>query len=260
MIAENGLKLVYLKRQLARFLRQVPPLYHFATKVYGKVSNYINSRTWVKERYWARREIAESYWNNREHPSKKFLGERIAAFAPIHSILEVGCASGPNLWLLANRFPEAEIVGVDINPEAVNFGNDQFAKEGISNAKLSVGKADELGQFRDKAFDIVFTNALLIYVGPNKIEGVIQQMLRLTRRALVLMECHCWEPDKDPKGKGFFVGRNWIRDYQALLRQFVPKEQIRITKIPKEVWSDDPWETFGAVIQVVMDRRYGNAV
>jgi ubiquinone/menaquinone biosynthesis C-methylase UbiE len=255
MIAENRLKLGYLRHQLTRFLRHVPPVYHFAAKVYGTVSNYINSRTWMKERYWARRKkFAESYWNNREHPSKKFLGERIAAFAPIHSILEVGCASGPNLWLLAKRFPEAEIVGIDINPEAVKFGNDQFTKEGILNVKLSVGKADELGQFRDKAFDIVFTNALLIYVGPDKIKGVIQQMFRLTRRALVLMECHCLEPNKDPKGEGFRVGANWIRDYQALLRQFIPEEQIRITKIPKEVLSGDPWETFGAVIEVVIEK------
>lgn len=245
-----------MKQQVGHFLKRYPLLYPLIAKIYDAVSfRYWETRllgTKAQERWWAKRSIAEGYWNNRNRPSKYFLAERIAAFSPIDSILEVGCASGPSLYLLAKRFPQAEIRGIDINSPAIQYGNEQFAKEGISNVRLLVGEADELGQFQDRSFDIVFTNALFIYIGRDKINKVIHQMLRITRRALVLMELHCFESDKDPNGRGFYYGGNWVRNYRALLRQFVPEKRIRITKIPEDVWDAEPWRTFGAVIEVVI--------
>ncbi len=56
----------------------------------------------------------------------------------------------------------AQIRGIDINPMAIQRGNEWLAQEGISNVRLSVGKADELEEFPDKSFDVVFTDAVLI--------------------------------------------------------------------------------------------------
>ena len=60
-----------------------------------------------------------SYWGSRDHSHRTFLVEKISAYRPVSSILEIGCNCGPNLYLLAQRFPDAEIVGIDINPRAV---------------------------------------------------------------------------------------------------------------------------------------------
>lgn len=233
-----------------------PAAYRFVSRIYWTLKfqhlKELLLGTKVRERWWADRSIAEGCWNNRDHASKHYLVQKIASFSPFYSILEVGCASGPNLYLLAKRFPQAQIVGIDINPRAIQYGEAQFAQEGLSNVRLLVGKADELGQFRDRSFDIVFTNALLIYIGPDKIKKVLQQMLRITRRALVLMECHCFGYHKDPYGSGFYYGGNWLRDYAALLKQFVPQGRIRISKIPEEVWPVQPWKEFGAIVEVIL--------
>lgn len=69
-------------------------------------------------------------------------------------------------------------------------------QEGISNVKLLEGKADTLGEFQDKSFDIVFTNALLIYIGPDEIREVVKEMIRITRKALILMELHSFKPQR----------------------------------------------------------------
>ena len=111
--------------------------------------------TRLKERYWAKRHLrggddwgygnddwVRGYWDSRNHLHRSFLVERISKFFP-SSILEIGCNCGPNLYLLAQKFPRAEIVGVDINPLAVQKGNEWFVREGISNVRLLVGKADE---------------------------------------------------------------------------------------------------------------------
>ncbi len=246
-----------MKQRVAQILKHWPAFYHFVAKIYYTFQFQHLAElligTKVRERYWSARSISEGYWKNRDHPNKHFLAERMAAFLPIHSILEVGCASGPNLYLLAKKFPQAQIVGIDINQEAIQYGNAQFAQEGISNVRLLVGKADNLGEFPDRAFDIVFTNALLIYIGPDKIKEVIAGMLRITNRALVLMELHCLGSNtKDPLGRGIYRYGNWVRDYVALLKQFVAEEQIQVTKIPEHVWPEEPWKELGTVIEVVM--------
>jgi ubiquinone/menaquinone biosynthesis C-methylase UbiE len=226
--------------------------------------------TKAREKEWATRHLHEGerrrddwgngsvdwikdYWNSQNHSHRPFLIEKISTFSPVSSILEIGCNCGPNLYLLAKKFPDAEIRGIDINPMAVQKGNEWLAQEGISNVKLSVGKADDLGEFQHKSFDIVFTDAVLIYIGPDKIKKVIQEMLHVAHRALILLEWHCLEPQRrDPNGFGVYHHGSWKRDYVALLKQFVRAEQIRVTKIPEDIWPDKNWKTLGAIVEVVL--------
>jgi len=77
-------------------------------------------------------------------------------------------------------------------------------------------------------------------------------MLSIARRELLLMELHSFGYQKDPKGTGFYYGGNWLRDYVALLKQFVSEKQIQITKIPEEARPTKPWIQFGAIIEVVI--------
>ena len=263
-----------IKTSLGRYLQRWPALYRLAARIYFAFKpvhlKELIMGTKAREKEWATRHLHEGqrrrddwgkgsddwikgYWNSQNHSHRPFLIERISSFSPISSILEIGCNCGPNLYLLAKRFPGAEIRGVDINPMAVEKGNEWLAQEGIVNVQLLVGKADELEQFRDKSFDVVFTDAVLIYVGPDKIKTVIQGMIRIARRALILMEWHCFEPQqRDPNGCGVYHHGSWKRDYVALLKQFVPAEHIRITKIPEDMWPDVNWKTLGALVEVIV--------
>ena len=125
-------------------------------------------------------------------------------------------------------------------------------KDGISNVKLICGKADELHQFRNKSFDIVFTDALLMYIGPDKIKKVISEMFRITRRALIFVEWHCEHQNIDPYGLGIYYFDYWKRSYIDLLKQFISKERIRLTKIPKGIWPVKDWQELGYLIEVII--------
>jgi ubiquinone/menaquinone biosynthesis C-methylase UbiE len=238
-------------------LEQWPALYRLVSKVYYTFNPehlremFIGTK--AREMSWAKPEIGAGYWATRDHSSKAFLVEKIAAHVPIASVLEVGCASGPNVYAVAGKFPGAQITGIDINPEAIAYGTRQFAKEGIPNVRLLVGKAGELSQFPDRSFDIVFTNAMLIYIGPDKIREVIKDLLRVTGRALILMELYRPEKNGDDKrGLGNYQHDNWVRDYTKLLEPFVAGNRLKITRIPREVWPDRPWRDLGAVIEVTI--------
>jgi ubiquinone/menaquinone biosynthesis C-methylase UbiE len=266
-----------MKEQLKHLLGKMPALYRFITKGYTdsvlrfRYLKYFLSGTEVSEREWATRHLREGererddwgewcydwikgYWDSQDHPHRPFLIKTISKYKP-SSILEIGCNCGPNLHLLAKKFPDAEIRGIDINPMAVQKGNEWLAQERISNVKLLVGKADELWQFQDKSFDVVFTDAVLIYIGPDKIKEVIREMIRVTRKALILMEWHSFEPErKDPKGLGVYEQGIWKRDYVTLLKQFVREEQIHVTKVTEDVWPDKNWKEVGAVIEVLCNK------
>ena len=257
--------------KIGSFLKRWPVLHHFAEQVYytlnyRRLKEYLLG-TRVREKEWATRHLhkdekerddwckggndwIKGYWDSQDHPHRAFLIERISKFSP-NSILEIGCNCGPNSRLLAKKFPDAEIIGIDINPLAVQKGNEWLAQEGISNVKLLESKADELRQFQDKSFDIVFTDAVLIYIGPDKIKEVMRGMIRIARHALILVERHSEDEKKDPYGLGIYHG-NWKRDYVALLKQFVREEQIHVTKISEDIWSDKGWSEVGAVIEVVI--------
>jgi ubiquinone/menaquinone biosynthesis C-methylase UbiE len=263
-----------IKTSLGHYLERWPGLYRLVVRTYFALKpvhlKELIVGTKAREKEWATRHLHEAerrrddwgegsddwikgYWNSQNHSHRPFLIEKISGFSPVSSILEMGCNCGPNLYLLAKKFPDAEITGIDINPLAVQKGNEWLAREGISNVKLLVGKADELEQFRDKSFDVVFTDAVLIYVGPDKIKEVMKGMIRVARRALVLMEWHCFQPQhKDPNGLGVYHQGHWKRDYVALLKQFVRAEQIRVTKIPEDIWPDENWRTVGAIVEVVL--------
>ncbi|MGA8849135.1 MAG: class I SAM-dependent methyltransferase [Dehalococcoidia bacterium] len=263
-----------LRKQGALILRKRPALYDFVANIYSTLSvvhlKELIVGTKAREKYWATRHLHEGerrrddwgegsddwikgYWNSQNHSHRPFLIDKIFSFSPISSILEIGCNCGPNLYLLAKKLPNAEIRGIDINPMAVQKGNELFAQEGISNVKLLVGKADELEQFRDKSFDVVFTDAVLIYVGPDKIKEVMKGMIRIARRALIVVEQHYFESrNRDPHGLGVYRYGLWIRDYIGLLKQFVPEEHISITRITEDIWPDERWKETGAIIEAVL--------
>jgi len=248
-------------KRLQQFFMKCPLLYCSLRKIYLffflKYIRYKDQRNrnklselWAKGHFSKGSNTPENYWNSRNHPHRSFLVEKIDDFAPISSILEVGCNTGPNLHLLAQKYPGSHIQGVDINPQAVHYGNEWLARENITNASILTGRAEGLDIFPDKSFDVVFTDAVLIYVSPEKIEQVVRDIIRIARKGLVFMERHDFESSNNTHTTGTYINGIWIRDYVTLLKQFIPQEQIDVFKITRDIWPDEGWGKSGALIQV----------
>ena len=140
-----------LKKSLYSFLKK-HPLILSGVKLIHRALRRLQEVTfgtkWT-EREWVIRDIGEGYWDGRKHPHRQFLVERVIKLSP-GSVLEVGSASGPNLFHLAKLLPCAELVGVDINPSAIKYGNEMFKKEGITNVELLDGKAENHSNLRER--------------------------------------------------------------------------------------------------------------
>lgn len=196
------------------------------------------------ENYWINRPIndlnsdwkgpggwIEGYWESWQHPHRQLIINAIRLLWPVAGILEIGCASGPNLRRLKEEFPETQLAGVDVNENAI-----RWARERMAGPILKVSKATEL-PFEDKSFDIVLADAVLIYVPPKDIKKVISEMDRVARKAIILCE---W----DAKAKlGKIVDDHWARDYKALLEDggFLVEKY----KLTSQDWPAEKWERNG---------------
>jgi ubiquinone/menaquinone biosynthesis C-methylase UbiE len=195
-----------------------------------------------------------------DHPHRKGLIERICRTNP-KTVLELGCGVGVNLLLVAEKLRDANLVGVDINPQIIERGKQEFKSRGFENVDLEVGRVQNLDKFGAGSFDVALTDAVLIYIEPEEIGSVVEGMLRVAKR-LVLFEWHVfsiWRPMMkhlylkrrfrfDIK-RGLFVG-HWVRDYRKLFEDYVPQDKVSVTRMDKQAWNDRNWQSYGATIEV----------
>lgn len=274
----TGKSIRTMKNRLLMLLKKIPFLYTLVTKIYYNfrlslfleyiVGTKAREREWEarnqrKDNFWGNSIEANSnndwvmgYWNSREHSHRSALLSNIESFTPISSALEFGCNCGPNLYLLAKKYPRIELTGIDINASAIEKGKQLFASEGIDTVKLITGGINDLKQFPDNSFDVVFTDAVLIYIGKDVIENVVKEMLRIARKGLVLAERHVSGKKNQNRARlGIRSLGFWHRDYSALLESFVSSDNISITKMNEDIWADPCWQKSGAFIKVTINRE-----
>ena len=222
----------YLKRIARKFQKLLE------TKV---LSNLLSKTIW---RY---RHIYKPSWANISINSQQFkhrykFVDTIASFQETKKILEIGCAAGPNLRLLRENLPKTELTGIDINKKCVDIGNKYFQSKSDYNCKLFNKSTDQLSFFKDKSFDVVCSQAVFIFLPPDKIEKAIFDITRLSRKGLVLHEYY-----KKEANKGYFDEGCWVYDYPAILNKFLDNPKIQISS---SSFKGGSWDTFGRIIKV----------
>lgn len=151
--------------------------------------------------YWANLPLKD-YDLAPEHPHRRLLRDLLYVLArPVNGILEVGCWTGQNLVRIAESYPEGRLAGIDVNQKAITR-----AKKILPAATFKVGRVEAI-PFRAKSFDVVISDAVLMYV--KDVRGALREMDRVARRALILLE---WSSKKER-----VVGYSFTRDYEKLL-------------------------------------------
>jgi malonyl-CoA O-methyltransferase len=91
-------------------------------------------------------------------------------------IIDLGCGTGKSLTQLAQRYPHAEIYGVDIAPQMLTVG----ARRAVpaDNVKYICAEATQL-PFADNSVDLVFSNLMFQWCDP--LHTVLQESYRVLR-------------------------------------------------------------------------------
>lgn len=117
----------------------------------------------------------------------KWLADLLAQQYRPDSVLEVGCGAGRNLLALSERMPEAKVAGIEINPAAVGVAIERL--QGAAEVRQGNLYAD-LSRFEDGSFDVVFSCGVLMHVPHANLYGVLSQMHRIARKAVLHFELH----------------------------------------------------------------------
>lgn len=222
---------------------------YFENKWHKRQSDDRNKDWDAKGRNWI-----ENYWLSVDHPHRKHLIDAIERFKPI-SAFEIGCNCGVNLYMISKKHPDWDLSGTDINVNAIQKGVNYMRMYDIKNVSLYPNKADEVFRIEDKSVDVVFTDAVLIYIAPDKIDEVITEMLRIAKKGIVLVE---WDISKIMVTEGHNKDMEYHKglcryNYQGLFEKHgIKSENIMIKKITKEMWPDENWSTVGSIIEVTL--------
>ena len=114
---------------------------------------------------------------DRKHTPKesfKFILKEIDfEFAKNASILDVGCATGDFLWFMGENFPDAKLVGLDIDDELI-----QRARGEVPNADFIC--ANIIEDKLDQRFDLIFMHG--VHMIFDEIEEWLDPMVGLLKR------------------------------------------------------------------------------
>ena len=100
-------------------------------------------------------------------------------------ILDVGCGSSVFSRLLAKKYPCAEIMGIDISEEAVDFATTAKEKEGLKNVSFMATGINNL-PFKNDSFDVIIVSHLIEHLEkPN--EALIEVNLKLKKGGILFV-------------------------------------------------------------------------
>jgi ubiquinone/menaquinone biosynthesis C-methylase UbiE len=186
----------------------------------------INER--ATEEYWEKRWIDwRAKYFTPDHPHRQQTID-VLKECKFDSVLEVGCGAGANLYRIKQERPEVKVYGLDINKDAIIE-----AQKNLPDGVFKKGMAERL-PFEDKSVDLLLTDACMIYVPPEAIEGTVNELVRVARKYIVCCEWMADEAQYD---------NYWVYNYRKLFKKY----NVGFTKI--EGWPGG-WERYGNIAKV----------
>ncbi len=197
-----------------------------------------STKHWVS--WWSQRKIDwKVHYMNPNHPHRIMLAEVLKRMNWL-SLIEVGCGAGANLVQIVKSIPGRQVMGVDINPDAIAFAQTQF-----KNALLKVNAADNI-MLSDQSCDVILSDMTMIYISPLKIEKHLNEFKRVARNYVVLCELHnsSWWHRFAVKWKEGYNVFNWPK-----LLEKNGFYDIQKFKIPTSAWPEsDLQQKYGYII------------
>ena len=163
-------------------------------------------------------------WQHAIFPQQKDL-LRFIKKNKVHTILEAGCGFGRNLqYLVEHGVPATHLHGVDITSSLLKKACQvPILKQAVLES------ADVLNlPYQNNNFDLVFTHGLLMHIPPKKIEKAFRELIRTSRKYVVIYE----EVSKQGNINTYTYGH----DYFQLAKTYKLKMLFSIVDNRKLLW------------------------
>lgn len=121
----------------------------------------------------------------------KWLGGDRATFSALknlkpRSILEVGCGGGFFTAKLAQKFPQAKVVGIDLNPQAIALAKKQHRAPNLS---FELRTEENLNE-PPKSYEIVLATLVCHHLSDENLISFLASAARIARKKVIVNDLH----------------------------------------------------------------------
>jgi 2-polyprenyl-3-methyl-5-hydroxy-6-metoxy-1,4-benzoquinol methylase len=171
-------------------------------------------------------------------------------------ILDFGCGSGASSTILARMFPEAEVVGIDLDDKLLSLAKARGSHFGLTNLSFLCSPSGDKLPDGIGEFDFVVLSAVLEHLYPHERKSILEQIWSMLRPGGVLfidqtpyrffpLEGHTtrllfinylpdklayWATRKFSKREGIRQAPTWNCLLRSGIRGSSPSEILRILK------------------------------
>ena len=112
----------------------------------------------------------------------------------IHKILDIAC--GPGGWALdvTHKYPQIQLIGIDISQLMVEYARAQAKVQWLDNASFRVMDARKPLDFPDNSFDLVNARFIAAFMLPSAWPTFLQECVRITRPGGIIRLTECELP------------------------------------------------------------------
>lgn len=94
-------------------------------------------------------------------------------------ILDIGTTIGHNIVPLAQAFPDAEVIAVDVAEPVLRYGHARARALGVSNLKFVQANAEDLSRYEDGSFDLITASMFWHETSAKSMPRILAEINRL---------------------------------------------------------------------------------
>lgn len=182
-------------------------------------------------------------WLQDNHP--EFMPKRI---------LDIGCTIGHNAVPLAQAFPDAEVIAVDVARPSLRYAHARAKSMGVNNITFIQANAETLSQFEDQSFDLITTAMFWHETSHSVMPNILKTINRLLKTDGLTLHL------EQPQYHGMGVYEQFIRDWDTYFNNepyWGPMHELDLKQSLNDAGfnGDDMFET--GVVSSVDEKIFG---
>lgn len=125
----------------------------------------------------------------------RFLGGNKATLKTFYTvpkpqtILDVGCGGGQFTLQLAKQFPQAQVIGIDISSQAIEFAQNQLQETLLKNIKFDLSYSTQL-PFLPNSFDVVTSTLVCHHLKDDQLITFLKNSYQIAKKSIIINDLH----------------------------------------------------------------------
>ena len=108
---------------------------------------------------------------------------------PPRTILDVGCGGGHFTLELAKQYPEADVIGIDISSQAIEFAQKRLQESSLNNVEFTLAPSEKLS-YPPNSFENVTATLVCHHLSDDALIDFLKRAYQIATKSIILNDLH----------------------------------------------------------------------